>query len=122
MGGIAAIKRNARLAIQALGGEPCTYSDGENPTVPTLAHQAAGLTLTARFHTKAKMTSGAYDGLTVMEPIEKLVFNQGELEALGLELQQGAEVFIPAQGVALVLDSPLDADGPENVYWTVTRA
>lgn len=120
--GLSAIKTAARLAIQGRMGEPCTYSDGGAPTIPTLEHQALGLGLTARFHTKAKMQAGDYDGLTLMEPIEKVVFNQTELDALGLVLEQGAEVTWPAYGITVVLDSPLDPDGPENVYWTVTRA
>lgn len=120
--GLSAIKAAARLGIHARMAEPCTYSDGVEPTVPTLEHQAAGLELTARFHTKAKVNLGDSDGLTVMEPIEKLVFQQSQLDALGLELEQGAEVHFPGYEVTVVLDSPLDGDGPENVYWTVTRA
>lgn len=120
--GLSAIKKSARLAIHATMAEPCTYSDGVNPTVPTIEQQALGLTLTARFHTKTKTNIGDNDGLTVMEPIEKLVFVQSQLDALGLELEQGAQIYFPAYGIAVQLDSPLDADGPENVYWTVTRA
>ncbi len=119
--GLSAIKAAARLAIQGRMGEPCTYSDGENPTVPTLEHQAAGLGLTARFHTKAKVNLGDSDGLTVMEPIEKLIFSQSELTALGLELEHGAEINFPGYGLAVILDQQLDPDGPENIYWTVTR-
>jgi hypothetical protein len=120
--GLSVIKREARLAIQGAMGEPCTYSDGEHPTVPTLAHQAAGLGLTARFHTKSKVQMGDNDGLSLMEPIEKVVFNRTELLALDLELEQGSEVYWPGYGITVVLDSPLDPDGPENVYWTCTRA
>lgn len=119
--GLSAIKQNARLAIHGRMAEPCTYSDG-GPSVPTLEQQAAGLALTARFHTKAKVSLGNSDGLTVMEPIEKVVFNQGELTALELELEPGGIVTFPGYGVAVVLDSPLDPDGPENVYWTCVRA
>lgn len=120
--GLSAIKTAARLAIQGRMGEPCIYSDGENPSVPTLEHQALGLTLTARFHTKSKVHNSDNDGLSFMEPIEKLVFNQTQLDALGLVLETAAEIHFPGYGITLVLDSPLDPDGPENVYWTVTRA
>lgn len=119
--GLSAIKTEARLALHARMGEPCIYSDGENPSVPTIEQQAAGLELKARFQTKAKVSLGNSDGLTVMEPIEKLIFNATELAALGLELEQSAELFFPGYGITLSLDSPLDPDGPENVYWTVTR-
>lgn len=120
--GLSAIKKEARLAIHGRMGEPCTYSDGENPTVPTLDHQAAGLTLSARFHTKAKVNLGDSDGLTVMEPIEKLIFNRTELIALGLTPEGGAHVHFPGYGLTVILDQELDNDGPENEYWTVTRA
>ena len=119
--GLSAIKREARLAIQGRMGEPCTYTDGGDPTVPTVEQIAAGLTLTARFHTKSKVNLGDSDGLTVMEPIEKLVFNQTELDALGLVLDNGAEVHFPGYNLSVILDQELDPDGPENVYWTVTR-
>lgn len=119
--GLSAIKQEARLAIHRRMGEPCTYTDGGDPTMPTVEQSAAGLTLTARFHTKSKVNLGDSDGLTVMEPIEKLVFNKTELEALGLVLQNGAEIHFPGYELSVILDQELDPDGPENVYWTVTR-
>lgn len=120
--GLSAIKTEARLALHARMGEPCTYTDGTDPVVPSVEQVAAGLGLNARFQTKAKVSLGNSDGLTVMEPIEKLIFNATELATLGLELEQGAELFFPGYGITLILDSPLDPDGPENVYWTVIRA
>jgi hypothetical protein len=119
--GLSAIKRETRLALQARMGEPCTYTT-EDGVVPTAEHVAAGLGLTARFHTKAKVNLGDSDGLTVMEPIEKLVFNQTELTALELTLENGAEIHFPGYEITVILDQELDPDGPENVYWTVTRA
>lgn len=121
--GLSAIKAQARLGIHARMAEPCTYSDGVEPTVPTLEQQAAGLALTARFHTKLRTNlANVSDGLTVMEPIEKVVFNATELTALGLVLDQGSVVYFPGYDLSVILDQPLDGDGPENVYWTVTRA
>ena len=120
--GLSAIKSAARLGIHGRMSEPCVYSNGSDPSVPTLEHQAAGLTLAARFHTKKKVNLGDSDGLTVMEPIESLIFNQTELDALGLELEHGATVTFPGYGLAAILDQPLDGDGPENVYWTTVRA
>lgn len=118
--GLSAIKKEARLAIQGRMGEPCTYTD-ENGLVPTAEHEAAGLGLTARFHTKSKVNLGDSDGLTVMEPIEKLIFNKTELLALGLTPEGGAHIHFPGYGLTVILDQELDPDGPENVYWTVTR-
>jgi len=121
--GLSAIKAQARLGIHARMAEPCTYSDGVEPTVPTVEQQAAGLTLTARFHTKLRTNlANVSDGLTVMEPIEKVVFNATELAALGLTLEQGSVVTFPAYDLSVTLDQEMDGDGPENVYWTVTRA
>lgn len=119
--GLSAIKREARLGIHNRMAEPCVYSNGVDPSVPTLEHQAAGLALTVRFHTKHKVTAGEHDGLSLMEPIEKVVFNQTELDALGLTPATGAEITVPGYGIILCLDQHLDGDGPENVYWTVTR-
>jgi hypothetical protein len=118
--GLSAIKRETRLAIHNEMGEPCTYTD-ESGTVPTVEHVAAGLKLTARFHTKAKVNLGNSDGLTVMEPIEKLIFNLTQVEALGITLENGAHVEFPGYGLTVILDQELDPDGPENSYWTVTR-
>lgn len=118
--GLSAIKKTARLAIQGRMGEPCSYSDGD-ASVPTLEQQAEGLKLTARFHSKTKVNLGDNDGLTVMEPIEKLVFNETELVALGLTLAHGGIINFPGYGLSVILDQQLDPDGPENQYWTVTR-
>lgn len=120
--GLSAIKRESRLALHSTMGEPCVYSDGLDPNVPTAEQTAAGLVLTARFHTKSKMTSGISDGLSIMEPIEKLVFLESQLDALGLVLEGGGMITFPGYGLSVILDQPLDPDGPENVYWTVTRA
>lgn len=119
--GLSAIKQEARLAIHETMGEPCTYTDNGDPAIPTAEQIAAGLVLTARFHTKTKTQIGDNDGLSVMEPIEKVVFNQAQLDALELELEQGAVIHFPGYGLSVTLDSDLDPDGPENVYWTVTR-
>jgi hypothetical protein len=119
--GLSAIKNDARLAIHGRMGEPCTYSLGDE-SFPTVEQIAAGLELTARFHTKAKLHMSDGDGPTLMEPIEKLVFNITQLEALGLVLEHNAEIHFPGYDVTVILDQPLDGDGPQNAYWTVTRA
>lgn len=120
--GLSAIKAEARLAIHQRMGEPCSYTAPGDPAVPSAAQIAAGLTLTARFHTKTKTNIGDSDGLTIMEPIEKVIFNQTELSSLGLELEHNAVVYFPGYDLSVQLDQELDGDGPENVYWTVTRA
>lgn len=119
--GLSGIKTEARLAIHGRMGEPCSYADRGEPTTPTEEQAALGLELTVRFHTKAKVSMGDNDGLSLMENIEKLVFNQTQLDALGLVLLHNGIVTIPGYNLELQLDQELDPDGPENVYWTVTR-
>lgn len=119
--GLSAIKKEQRLALHAELGEPCSYSRGDVES-PTQEQLEAGLTLTARFHNKIKLHSGDNDGVSVLEGVEKLVFNQTQLDTLGLTLAHGAEIVFPGYGLTVVLDQEMDPDGPENVYWTVTRA
>lgn len=119
--GLSAIKREQRLALHERMGEPCSYARGDVES-PTPEQLAAGLTLTARFHNKIKLHSGDNDGVSVLEGIEKLVFNSTQLAALGLELEHGAEITFPGYELSVILDQEMDPDGPENVYWTVTRA
>lgn len=118
--GLSAIKQATRLGIHARMAEPCTYERGD-VSMPTEEQVSLGLELTARFHTKAKLHRADDDGVAVMEPIEKLIFNSSQLELLGLTLEHGATIHFPAYDVTVELDSELDGDGPENVYWTVTR-
>ena len=119
--GLSAIKTEQRLALHAELGEPCSYARGATEA-PTPEQLEAGLRLTARFHNKIKLHAGDNDGVSVLEGIEKLVFNQTQLDTLGLELVHGARIEFPGYGLAVFLDQEMDPDGPENVYWTVTRA
>lgn len=119
--GLSSEKLNARLALHARMGEPCTYSVGAT-IYPTEEQTAAGLELTARFHTKSKISTGDDSSMSVMEPIERLVFSETQLAALDLTLEGGAEIYFPGYNIRVELDQQLDPDGPENVYWTVTRA
>jgi len=109
---IADIKLEARQAIHSRLAESCTYQDNYTAPVP----------LTVRFHTKAKLLQGDTDGLSIMENVEKLVFSQEELDALDIDLITGGVVIIEKFAITLVLDQPVDGDGPFNVYWTVTRS
>lgn len=119
--GLSAIKTDARLAIHERMAEPCIYSDDLVDPTPTPAQTAAGLELTARFHTKAKVLASESDALSLMENIEKIVFLQPQLDALELELESGALLQFPGYGLSCRLDTELDPDGPLQRYWTVTR-
>lgn len=116
------IKREARLAIHNEMAEPCLYSDGINPTVPTPEQTDAGLELTVRWHLKAKVLSSESDGLSIMENIEKVVFIQDQLDALEFEPEGGCTLYFPGYDASVTLDQQLDPDGPVQRYWTVTRA
>jgi len=117
------IKRDARLALHGELGEPCVYHDRDLGALPSSEQSGEGLILTARFATKLKTVSPVDDGLSILEGIERLTFQQPQLDALGIpELDSGSLVEFPGYGLSFRLDQPMDADGPLNVYWTVTRA
>ena len=118
-----AIKREARSALHSVLAEPCTCDMPDGTSYPSAEQSAGGLRLTARFASKLKTHAplDGGDGLAVLEPIERLVFQTPQLEALGLTLVQGAVIHMVGYGLSFVLDQPLDPDGPLNEYWTVTR-
>src|SRR3546814_5318260 len=72
--------------------EPCSYSDRGTPATPTAEQLAVGLSLSARFASKTKLASAESDAVSIMENIERLIFNQPQLDALGLELDHGGLV------------------------------
>ncbi len=116
------IKRSARAAIHAAMAEPCSYQDADTPHTPSVEQSAEGLTLTARFASKLKTASAEGDGVSILEGVERLIFNTDELEALGLELRHGGHINFPGYGITFELDQEMDPDGPLQVYWTVVRA
>ncbi len=116
------LKRASRTALHARLAEPCVYHDRDLGAIPTAEQTAVGLVLSARFKSKLRMASAESDGLTIMENVESLIFNEDQLTALALELEHGTVVEFPGYGVSFQLDQEMDRDGPLNVYWTVTRA
>lgn len=115
-------KTDARNALHAQMAEPCTYSDRATPVTPSVEQSAEGLSLSARFASKTKIASVESDAVSIMENIERLIFNQPQLDALELELDHGGTVEFPGYGISFILDQRVDPDGPVNVYWTVVRA
>ena len=115
------LKRTARTAIHGLAAEPCIYHDRDTGPIPSAEQSAEGLTLSVRFKSKLKTASAMDDGLSILENIESLIFNQAQLDALGLTLDHGSLVEIPGYGISFRLDQRMDDDGPLNRYWTVTR-
>lgn len=115
------VKRRARTAVHKTFGEPCTYTAPGGVVSPSEEQAAAGLTLTVRFATKLKEFTPETDAITIIEGVERVIFNQDQLDALELEPVNAAVLDIPGLELSLVLDQPMDPDGPLNRYWTVTR-
>lgn len=120
---LADIKRQARTDLHARMAVPASYSlDGT--TVPSPAQISAGLVLTVRWHNKLAR-NGALDGDfqgEIIEGIDRLVFNQDQLDALGLTLVRGGVVSIPDYDQYWTLDSQEPSDGPLNRYWVIAAA
>ena len=115
------IKRTARTSLHGTMAEPCRYIDDVNAPVPSAEQLAEGLSLSARFKSKLKVASAESDGVSILEGIESLIFNQTQLDALGLSLESGAMIDFPGYGLVFRLDQEMDPDGPLNRYWTVVR-
>ena len=109
----------ARQALHGAMAEPASYSFG-GVTYPTPEQIEAGLSLTVRWHTKMKIV-GERDASDVgfLEGVNRLIFTQPELDALGLTLTRLGEVTIPGYDKVLRLDHTEESDGPLNVYWSV---
>lgn len=122
MPSISEIKRKARHAVHKVHGEPCVYTAPDGAVTPSVEQTDAGLILTARFGTKLKTFTPETDGMSILENIERVIFNQDELDALGLTPDGAGELSLPGYGITLVLDQEMDPDGPLNRYWTVLRA
>lgn len=115
------VKRAARTAIHSRGAEPCIYHDRDKGPIPSPEQSAEGMTLSVRFKSKLKTASAMDDGLSILENIESIIFNQGQLDALDLVPEYGTPVQVPGYGITFLLDQRMDDDGPVNRYWTVTR-
>lgn len=116
---LSGIKAQARAALHAAMAEPVSYSRG-GLTYPTADQTLAGLSLTARWHTKVQVSGERFkEDTAFLEGVNKLVFNTDELAALGLTLQRGGHVDFPGYGKSFRLDQPEEPDGPLNEYWSV---
>jgi hypothetical protein len=118
---ISDIKSKARRAIHRVHGEPCTYTAPGGAAIPSAEQIADGLTLTARFATKLKTFTPESDAMMILEGVERVIFNQEQLDALGLTPENAAVLDFPGFGITLHLDQEMDIDGPIDRPWTVTR-
>ena len=117
------IKREARKALHEVHGEPCVCTLPDGTAFPSAEQSAEGLRLTARFASKLKTISPVEggDGVALLENIERLIFQDDELVALGLRLEHNSTVVFAGYGLTFILDQEMDRDGPLNIYWTVVR-
>ncbi len=116
------IKAQARQALHGAMAEPASYlAPGVGgATYPSEEDIESGLSLTVRWHTKMKIV-GERDSTDVgfLEGVNRLVFSQADLDALGLTLERKGVVTIPGYEKSLRLDHLEESDGPLNVYWSV---
>jgi hypothetical protein len=124
MGGLSALKMQARAALHGAMAEPAIYTaPGAGGAVyPTPEQTDAGLSLTVRWHNKMRI-QGERDSsdVGILEGINRLVFNTDELEALGLTMVRLGIVDIPGYGKRFRLDQHEEPDGPLNDYWSVVE-
>lgn len=112
-------KADARQAIHDRLAVSANYTFGETE----VRDDPAGLRLTVRWHNKLAKTGqldGGFDA-QLIEGIDRLVFNETQLRALGLELTRNAIVEVPSWNSTFQLAAAELMDGPLNIYWQVTR-
>jgi hypothetical protein len=116
LSGVAELKAECRQVLHENLAVSAFYSDGETP-------EPAEPNCTVRWHNKLAR-NGALDGNyagEIIEGIDRLVFQDAELNSNNLTLRQGGRVRIPDLVATFELDVREPGDGPLNVYWTVAR-
>lgn len=114
---LAQIKAKARKAVHAAFSYSATYKDGTlNAPVP----------VNVRWHNRLVML-GDYDQsgyASVIDGIERVIFDRSELSKLGIEPMRGAVVVITDEGMnetRLTLDTREKHVGPLEEKWMVAR-
>lgn len=119
---LSGLKRKARMKLHQRFGEPCVYTAPDGTVTPSAEQSAEGLVLHARFATRQRAFTPESEAVTILEGIERVIFNQPELDGLGLAPVHAGQLHFPDLELTLDLDQEMDPDGPINRYWTVTRA
>lgn len=103
--------------------EPASYTAPQSAggaVTPSPEQIEAGLSLTVRWHHKLKIIGeNTQADAGILEGVNRLVFNQPQLDSLGLVLAKHGIVDIAGLGKRLRLDYLEESDGPLNVYWSV---
>lgn len=79
-------------------------------------------TITVRWHNKlarAGALEGGFD-VEVLTGVDRLVFNRPEITSKQIVLRHGGYVRIPQYGIRYSLEAEEPADGPVNIYWSVS--
>lgn len=118
--GLAEIKSQSRSSLHEAMSVPASYDSVDGVTTLPVT---AGLTV--RWHNKLAR-QGALEGnfdAVIVEGIDRLVFRQEQLDALGITLARNDRIAVPSLGpkAAWTLEHAEDPDGPHNVYWSVSR-
>lgn len=110
---IGAFKAQARNTLHATMAVGAIYWDAETDETP----------ITVRWHNKLKLngTAGGEFDVSILEGIDRLVFNGPELTSLGIILDEDSGyVKIPAYDNAVFRVGAMEpADGPVNIYHRV---
>lgn len=119
---LSALKRKARSKLHKQFGEPCVYTAPDGTVTPSAEQLAEGLALHARSANRLRQFTPESEAVTILEGVERVIFNQDELDALGLVPEHAGRLVLPDLELTFDLDQQMDPDGPLNRYWTVTRA
>jgi len=118
--GIARIKEQARARLHRAMSVPVLWSRGE-ATLPEGGPDKKKLS--ARWHNKlVRQGDLGGDYADILEGLDRLVFQQDQLDALGITLTRGDIITFSDYDVSFELDQPEPNDGPLNRYWHVSRA
>lgn len=111
-------KAKARRAVHSALSVHARY-ESYSPDVPAVE-------LSVRWHNKiavmGDLESGGY--ASVIEGIERIIFDRTELKKKGVHLDEGDRVYITAEGfddVCLTLKTQEPIVGPVEVIWQIAR-
>lgn len=108
-----AIRARARQGVHDTFAAPVSYE-----------YQGVVTELTARWSNRLAVGGNGDIGdyASVLEGIDRLVFNTPQLVSAGIALRKNAKVTFVDYGKSFTLDTPLPTNGPLHQYWLVVDA
>lgn len=110
-------KRKARQVLHGLASVSATY------TGPEVGAEVVPITV--RWHNKIARPIGDLENTgyaEILSGVDRLIFSASELGDLAVNLERNGTVVIPEyDNYTFTLDLKEPGDGPENVYWSVSR-